>query len=214
MLCYSLVFGKILTARYIFLHYCYLITKPCGKNGKTHYLNKTDVFLLYIMYIGMRMVNTERMLLGSDIVTKNQIKLKFSVAESGNRRYSIVLLSVSLCKYKGIGVTVTAPSNKYLISKLAKRLSVRAAKSDYRHRPRNDSRLNVFIARKLYICFNRRFCHCKGVATTLSMIVREDRTAHNRKIGIRAQEIMRILRHKIKQTLKGCALYLHGSMLL
>ena len=53
-----------------------LTVQSCRQYGKTHYLDQTDILLFDMVALGMRVIQTHRELLCSQVVSQAQIKLK------------------------------------------------------------------------------------------------------------------------------------------
>ena len=132
----------------------------------------------------MRVINTERILLGSYIVSQNEIKLVIPVSHSCDRCYRVMGLAVCLCKYERSFVCITAPCCQYLVSKINNSFLVGAAEPYNRHRPFNYTCRNILIAPEAQLRFDRSLCHSKGIVAALEMLVRKNRSAHYRQISI------------------------------
>ena len=209
----ALVVGKILACQNRVAHNGDLLLETCGENGKSHDLDQADVFFLDVMYVGMWVINAERMLLGRDVVAEHEIKLEFAVAHTGDRGDRVVRLTVSLGKDEGVSVRIAAPSRENAVSKLDERCFFICAQTNDRHRPLDNASLDVLKATEGDGLFDRCLGHCKGVMTALHVVMREDRTADDGKIGIRAEEIVRELLNEIKLTDEGVAVDLHRHVL-
>ena len=72
MLCNIFNFGNVLCAlQQIFFDVRHLVFKACGKNRQAHNLNKPDIFLFDVVNFGVRVENSQRMLLARAVVSEN-----------------------------------------------------------------------------------------------------------------------------------------------
>ena len=162
----------------------HLIFKPCRKNSQTHYLNKSDILLLDMMQLAVRVVNSERMLLGRDVISQHQIQLIAFIVSACNGGYCVVRLAVCFGKYKCRFICIASPCSEYLISKLHQPAGIIAAQTDNGHRPLYSAYGNIFEALYCIFLFNGSSRHGKGIVSALKMLMAENRTANNGKVGI------------------------------
>ena len=134
--------------------------------------------------LGVRMEDPERMLVARAVVSKHEIKLVPLAAATGDRRDGIMPLLAAFCKDLCRLVAIGAPGGEDAIGKRDEPLFVVPDQANDRHRPIEDRRLDIGIARKGDPKLGARALHREDVPSALHMIVREDRAADDRKIGV------------------------------
>ena len=108
----------------------HLFFQAGGQHGKSHNLDKPDVFLLDMMQLRMRMVDAERILLRGDVVAQDEIQLIVVAAAARNRRDRIVRLAVCLGEDKRIRIRVAAPCAENLVREVNETRAVCAAQTE------------------------------------------------------------------------------------
>ena len=79
------------------------------QNGKSHDLNQADVFLFDVVQAWVGVIESERSVLGGEVVSEHQIALKRAVAHPRNRRDGVVRRAVGEGKHRRRFVGVGAP---------------------------------------------------------------------------------------------------------
>ena len=121
--------------------------------------------------LGMRVIQTHRELLCSKVISQTQIKLKKLFSAARDRRYRIVRLSVCLGKNHRRLIGITAPFFKDTNRKLSEPFGLFTADPDNRHRPFDNSALNVLKAFGLEMLLYLCPLHSEGVVTALKMVM-------------------------------------------
>ena len=122
-------------------------------------------------------------------------------------------LTIALSKDTDAFIAVSTPLVQDLLGQIAKFFAVFTRQTDRRHRPFHPASLDIRIPGKRIALLDWCLCHGKGIAAPLIMIMRQDGTADNRQIRIRAQKVMREDRDEVQQIFKALAGYLHRDML-
>ena len=161
----------------------------------------------------MGMENSERMLRRCDVVAENKVKLEFSVSLPCDRCDCVVPFPVGLGEDECICIGIAPPCRKDLRRKLNKTVGVIRSKPYAGHRPLHNACRNVIESPEGYFPLNRRLRHCEIIMSALKMVVREYRTADDRQICIRTDEIVRKTHDEIKQLSEGRRIYRHRSVL-
>ena len=159
--------------------------------------------------LGRWVIESHRTVGCCNIVTKHKVAYVILAVASCNRGNCIVRHTVCLGKDIRLGIGISAPCGKDLVTALCKAILINRRKSDNRHRPLNNTCLNGRIALHLKHGLNRRPLHSKGIFSALKMLVRKNRSANDRQIGIRPNEIVRKIVDNIKELAKHCPVYLH-----
>ena len=192
---------------------CHLGLEAGGENCQTHNLDKSDILLLYVVKLGVGVVNSQGMLLGGDVVAKHQIKLEKLAAAAGNGRDGVVGLAVGLGKNEGGNVGVRSPRGKDLLAELGKTGLVGTGETDDGKGPAYNARLNVLKIIEYQLFLDLGASHCKVVITALHMVVGENGAANDGQIGIGAHEIVGEEINEIKSLLHESAVDLHGHVI-
>ena len=149
----------------------HLTLQAGGQYGQTHNLDQTDVLLLDMMQLCMRMIYTQRMFLSSDIVTQHQIQFELVSALSGNGSDGVMRLVIGVGIDKCLFIRIFSPLVQDHICQCNDTVSIRTAETDHGHRPCHDTGIHIletgYGERSLY----RSFRHGKLVMATLEMIV-------------------------------------------
>ena len=161
----------------------------------------------------MRMEESERMLFRRAVVAQHEVELVEAAAAARNRRDRVVRRAIRLCENLGARVAVLAPCAENLLSEVSQLFAVLALQADRRHRPFDTADLDVLKTREGVRLLDRRLGHREGVAAALVVVVREDGSADDRQICIRAEEIVREDRHEVQEILEALARDLHWHVL-
>ena len=137
-----------------------------------------------MMKLGVRMENSERMLVGCYIVSQNEVKLIKLAAAAGYRSYRVMRAAGGFGKYKRRFVGISAPGSKYAVGKVNKAVGISTLQSYNRHRPLDNTCRNILKAAENKAAFYRCLCHCKFIISALKMVVAEYRAADNGQIGV------------------------------
>ncbi len=162
----------------------HFVLETCGKNGESHNLDKTDIFLFDMMKLAVGVEISQRTFFRGNIVSQHQIKLVGVSVFTCNGSYRIVGYSVCLRKYERAFVGIASPFCQYLIPQLYEPFIVGTAKSQHGHRPFHPAYVNVLESLYSIGLLNRSGSHGKIVMSPLEMLMGEDRAAHNGKIGV------------------------------
>ncbi len=186
-----LIASDILALCQIIRKSLHLIFQSGRQHSKSHNLDQSDILLLDVMILRMRMINSKRMLLCSDIVPQGQIQLEDVSHLPCDRRDRIVRFSVCLCIDKCSFIRISSPRSQNMICQFNQALLILMPDTENRQRPFDNSRFHVLIPRYRHGLFNRRFCHGKCIVAALEMVMAQDRSANDRKIRVGSQEIVR-----------------------
>ena len=110
-------------------------------------------------------------------------------------------------------VRVAAPGVQNALRQRGQALAVGPGDADDRHRPAHDARADVLKARKAQRRFHRGLGHGKLIMSTLEVVVAQNRAAHDRKVCVGAEEIVREERDKVQQAAEAARVDFHGDVL-
>ena len=127
---YLIIAADVFSLQNIFFQKFHLAFQTGRKNGKSHYLDQSDVFFLDVVKFCMGMVNAQRMLLSCDVVSESQIQLVQSVFHACDRSDRIMRRSVRLSIDKCVLIGVSAPFAEDVISKVDDALCILPAQAD------------------------------------------------------------------------------------
>ncbi len=190
-----------------------LLPKPRREHRKTHYLNETDVLLLDMVELRMRMENPQGMLFRGDVVSEHQIQFKTLSPLPGNGRDGGMGCALGLREDEGTLIGVASPLRENPVRQLRNALRVRTGKTDHRHGPLHHAGLYVLVSRYSKASLHRGLGHGEVIVSALEMLMRQDGAAHNGQIRIGTHEVMREHGHKIKELPERRPVDLHGCVL-
>ena len=165
------------------------------------------------MIFVVRVVYAERILFRRDVVAQRKVELVYAVHTARNRRDGVVRLAVRLRKNERVLVRVTSPRFQYMVGRVNQALRVFMAQTQNRYRPVQYARFHIFKAVQRAVLLHVRARHRKRIVAALVVVVCQNGTANDGQIGIRAEEIVRKLLHKIKQLVERALVNLHRHML-
>ena len=191
-----------------------LLLQAAGQHSQTHHLDQADVLFFDVVQLCMRMVHTQRMLRGGDVVAQHQIQLILAVPHPGNGGNGVVRLAVGLGKDKATLIGVAAPCGQQLIGQLHKARVILTGQADAAHGPVYNTGLHVLKAGEHPSLFNGCLGHGKLVVAALEVVVAQDAATHDGQISVAAHKVVGEQAHKIQQLAEGCTLDLHGGVLV
>ena len=188
--------------------------KAGRKYGKSHNLDEADIFFFDVVILGMRMEDAKRMLFAGNVAAqckKDLVSLIFKLAY--NRSNRVVRLAISLCVNRGGLVGIVAPCRDDKLRSLECFFSTGGGEAEDGERPlKNCARyLGELLEFKLFRNF--RAHHRELVTSALVVIMREDRSTHNRQVGIRANKVVGESVHKVKEIDKRLVINVHRNVI-
>ena len=195
------------------LQICHLFFKSCRKDRTAHHLDQSDVLLLDMVLLRMRVKDAQRILLCRDIVPKHQIQLIAAVSSARDRCDGAVLLPLCLRKNECRLICVGSPGLQDSVRQVDDSGRLLPVQPDHRHRPLHDAGPDILISSEGQLTLNPCLCHREFIMSALEMFMRQNRSADNREIRIRSDKVMRELPDKVKQLFKRAAVNLHRHML-
>ncbi len=165
-----------------------------------------------MVQLGVRVVQAQRMLGRGQVVAEHEVELEPALPHTGDRGDRIVRHAVGLGEDGCSFVRIPAPRGQDAVRQFDQALGIGAVQTNDRHRPFDDARLHILEAGEGERGFHRGFFHCKGVAPALEVVMRQNGAAHDRQVGIGADEIMRELAHKVQQLAEARPVDLHGDV--
>ena len=130
----------------------------------------------------------------------------------GDRRDRIVNAVAVRCGYSAYRVGILSPFFEYPFGKSGEPRSVGRFEPDNRKRPFEHAAANAAVTRDYKIVYRLCAIHREDIAPALIMLMREYAAADNRKICVRADEIMRKHIDKIKHFREGGRIDLHWTV--
>ena len=149
----------------------HLILQSGRKNRQSHNFNQTDIFLLDMMQLRVRMIDTKRMLLGRDIVAQHQIQFELISSFSGNRGNRVMRLTVRLSINKYGFIRINPPCIQDHICQCDQPVRICSADTDHRHRPVHDTCLHVFKSLHGKASLDPGPCHGELIVASLKMVM-------------------------------------------
>ena len=213
------VLGKLVVCAQVFtvqkrgFEVGHLFFQASRQDCQTHNLNQADVFLLDVVQLFVRMVQTHRVLWRGQVVPQDQIQFVLAVPHPRDRCDRVVRLAVCFREDHRLGVAVFAPLCEDYAREVAELLLFRAVQAQDGHRILHDAAVHVLEAQNIERKFRLRFFHRKRMMSALEMLVRQNAAADNGKVGIAAEEVVRELLHKAEQLVKGRPIDDHRRML-
>ena len=165
------------------------------------------------MIFVVRVVYAERILFRRDVVAQRKVELVYAVHTARNRRDGVVRLAVRLRKNERVLVRVASPRFQYVVGRVDQAIRVFMAQTQNGDRPVQYARFHIFKAVQRAVLLHVRTRHRERIVAALIVVVCQNRTANDGQIGIRAEEIVRKLLHKIKQLAERALVNLHRHML-
>ena len=124
-----------------------------------------------MMPLGMGVVQSQRMLLGGQIVSEYQIQLEQAIFFTGNGGDGVVRLSVGFRQNTGGFIRISAPAVQDVCSQIHQTLVLFMTDTDYRQRPFHDACFYILKTRNGHgFLYGSRF-HGKGIVSALEMVV-------------------------------------------
>ena len=111
--------AKIFTVQKCGSEVGHLLFESARQNRQTHDLDQTDVFLLDVVQLLMRMIEAHRMFWCGQVVAQHQIQFVLAISHSGNRRDRVVRLAVGFREDHRVGVRIAAPLGENFARQLA-----------------------------------------------------------------------------------------------
>ena len=105
----NFIFSQIFACHNGFAQTFKFTFQTCRKHCQAHNFDQTDVFFLDMVQFRMRMINTQRMFFGRNIIPQNQIHLIHITTFSCDRGDGIVWFSVGFREDKCCLVSVSSP---------------------------------------------------------------------------------------------------------
>ena len=165
------------------------------------------------MKLRMGMIYAQRVLLCGDVVAQCEVQFVESILFPRDRGDRIVRHAVCLSEDKSIFVCVGAPCLQDVVGKVDDALCIFPAEADDRERPFHDACGDILIALHGKFFDDQSLGHGECIISSLEMVMTQNRTAHNGKVGIGPEEIVGEELDKIKQLCKCVPVDLHGDML-
>ena len=159
------------------------------------------------------MVHAERVLLRRDVVAQREVELVNAVHTAGNRRDRVVRLAVRFGKDERSFIRIAAPLFEHARGELNQALRLLRAQTQNGNRPVQNARFDVLKSANRAMLLDARPRHRECVVAALIVVVRQNRAADDRQIGVRAEEVMRELTDKIEQLAERALIDLHRHVL-
>ena len=137
------------------------------------------------------MEDSHRMSGARDVVAEHEVDLVVGPPAPRNWRHCVVRNAVCLAEDAGFGVAVDSPAGEQSVGGIDEAVGRGRTEPDHRHRPRYRTRSDPGITGHIEGHVDPRPLHREHVSAALHMVVREDRAADDRQIGIRTDEIVR-----------------------
>ena len=144
------------------------------------------------------MIYSQRMLFCGNIISQCQIQFKGITYLTCDRCNGIMRFSLCLCKNKCSLICISSPHFQNMCSQIHQTFLILMTNSQYGKRPFYNSSLHILISRNGNCFLNRCLCHCKGIMSSLEMIMTENGASYNWQVRIGTQKIMRKQFYKIK----------------
>ena len=164
--------------------------------------------------LGVGVINSQRVLFGGDVIAEHKVKLVLAVSHSCDGGNGVVGLAAGLREDEALLVGVAPPEGEYPVSQRDDALPVSGAQPDDRHRPLDYPGLYVLKALEAKLLLHGSLRHCEFVVAALKMLVSQYGAAHDRQVGVGADEVVRELLDEIKQLAEGAAVYDHRRVAL
>ena len=161
----------------------------------------------------MRMIEAHRMLRRGQVVSQDQIQFVLAISHSGNRRDRVVRLTVGFREDHRVGVRIAAPLGENFAREVTELLLVRRVQTKHRHRVLHDTAVHILKARHFKAELFLGLLHREGMMAALKMFVRQNAAAHDGKVCVRAEEVVRELLDERKQLIKRRAVDDHRRVL-
>ena len=191
------------------------------QNGQAHDLDQADVLLLNVVILGMRVENAQRMLVGRDIAAKRQVGLvnlaagvAAGVDAADDGRHGVVRYAVGRVRdnaHRLVGPL--APGEDNLLGSVEQLSAVMRAQAQHRERPLQHSAGDLVKTGHAKLRDLGGMHHGELVRAALEVVVRQNRAAHDRQVGVGADEVMREQVHKVEQAGQALAVDVHRTML-
>ena len=190
-----------------------LLLQSGGQHCQAHNFNQADIFLLDVVQLCVGMVDTQRMLLGCNIVAQHQIQLVILTSAAGNGGDGVVGLAAGLRIDESGLIGVDPPSQQDLGCQIAKLSSVGTGQTKDAHRPLDDAGLDILKALEFHSSLNGCALHGEAEVTALEVLMGQDAAADDGQVSIGADEVVRELGHKVQQLFNGCLIDDHRGVL-
>gem|GEM_PF-5632468 len=191
----------------------HLFLEARRQHGEAHDLDEADILFLDVVNFLMRMEDAERILVRRAVVAQHEVELVALALAAGDWRDRVVRRAVRLSEDVHGRVAVGAPCVHDLRREVDELVAVDAREADRRHRPLHAADLDVRETGHRVRFLDGRLCHGERVAAALVVVMREDGTADDREVCIRAEEVVRQNRHEVQEVLEAAAADLHRDVL-
>ena len=183
-----------------------------GKDEQTHDLNEADIFFFDMVQISVGMKEAQGVLIGGAVVAQDEVEAIDAVLFAkggGDGVVGLIGVGDDVC----VEVGVCAPGGEHGFGEIEERLFVLAAQADAAQGPVDDFGLNAVDG-----CAKGgeggSLVHGEGVATTLKVVMVEDRAADDGEVGIGADEVVREEIDEGEHVLHVGAVDVHGDMVV
>ena len=196
------------------LNFVELWHKARRKYGKAHNLDEADILFLDVVILGMWMEDAKRMFFAGNVAAQCKKDLVGAIFQLANNRGNrVVRLAISLCVNRDGLVGIGAPCSDDKLRSFECLFSTGGGETEDRERPlKNCARyLGELLEFKLFRNF--RAHHRELVTSALVVIMREDRSTHNRQVGIRANKVVGESIHKVKEVDERLVINVHRNVI-